>query len=257
MTAALTDWLPFVAGLAVLALATVGVAAWAGVGLGWLPVRSLLRAGVQLTAVALLLAGVLANPWTVVAFVALMLSTASWTSAGRLRALHHGRRTAAAGVLAGATVAVGSVLVLSPVTGLVPHGVRYVIAVAGILVGNAMTAATLSGRSFLRAARVRAAEVEGWLAMGATPSQAHAAIGRESVRESLLPTLDQTRATGLVTLPGAFVGALFGGASPADAARFQLVVLAGIALTAVVTAVVVTRLAGRSPLLVPVEPSAG
>ncbi|TIC83039.1 ABC transporter permease [Nocardioides sp. GY 10127] len=236
----------FVLGLAVLALVTVGVAAWAGVGLGWLPVRALVRAAVQLTAVALLLAGVLATPWTVVAFVALMLATASWTSAGRLRSLHRGRRTAVVGVLVGASVSVGTVLLLGETLGLVPSGVRYVVAVAGILVGNAMTAATLSGRGFLRSARVRAGEVEGWLALGATPSQAHAAIGREAARESLLPTLDQTRATGLVTLPGAFVGALFGGASPADAARFQLVVLAGIALTGVVTAVVVTRLAGRS-----------
>ena len=67
------------------------------------------------------------------------------------------------------------------------------------------------------------------------------------MRESLIPTLDQTKSTGLVTLPGAFVGALFGGASPAVAAQFQLVVLAGIALTMTVTAIVVTRVAGRTP----------
>ena len=83
--------------------------------------------------------------------------------------------------------------------------------------------------------------------MGATPSQAHEEIGREAVRESLLPNLDQTRSTGLVTLPGAFVGALFGGASPAQAAQFQLVVLAGIALTMMLTGIVVTQLAGRTP----------
>ena len=53
-----------------------------------------------------------------------------------------------------------------------------------------------------------------------------------------------------MTLPGAFVGALFGGASPIVAAQFQLVVLAGIALTMLTTAVVVTRLASRSPYVV-------
>ena len=94
-------------------------------------------------------------------------------------------------------------------------------------------------------------EVEAWLALGAIPSRAYEEIGREAVRESLLPTLDQTKSTGLVTLPGAFVGALFGGASPVEAAQFQLVVLAGIALTMTVTGIVVTRLAGRSPYLVP------
>lgn len=113
-----------------------------------------------------------------------------------------------------------------------------------------MSAATLSGRNFLRGSRARREEVEGWLSLGATPARAHGEIGREAARESLLPTLDQTRSTGLVTLPGAFVGALFGGASPVVAARFQLTVLAGIALAMVVTAVVVTRLAARTPYVV-------
>ena len=70
------------------------------------------------------------------------------------------------------------------------------------------------------------------------------------MRESLLPTLDQTKSTGLVTLPGAFVGALFGGASPVVAAQFQLVVLAGVALAMTLTGVVVTRMAGRTPYIV-------
>ena len=124
------------------------------------------------------------------------------------------------------------------------------VATGGIIIGNAMSAATLSGRNFLRSARARASEVEAWLSLGATPSAAHREIGREAVRESLIPTLDQSKSTGLVTLPGAFVGALFGGASPADAAKFQLVVLAGIALAMTVTAIVVTTIAGRSPYVV-------
>ena len=130
---------------------------------------------------------------------------------------------------------------------------RYVVAVGGIIIGNSMSAASLSGRNFLRAARTRRDEIEGWLALGATPHQAHLEIGRESVREALLPTLDQTKSTGLVTLPGAFVGALFGGASPAVAAQFQLVVLAGVTLAMLVTGIVVTRMAGRSPYLPLVE----
>jgi putative ABC transport system permease protein len=51
------------------------------------------------------------------------------------------------------------------------------------------------------------------------------------------------------------VGALFGGASPVVAAQFQLVVLAGIALTMLSTAVVVTRLASRSPYVVVAQES--
>lgn len=45
------------------------------------------------------------------------------------------------------------------------------------------------------------------------------------------------------------MGALFGGASPAVAAQFQLVVLAGIAMAMTLTGVVVTRTVGRSPFI--------
>jgi putative ABC transport system permease protein len=236
----------FAARLLLVALLTVGLGWWYRTGLRWLPVQALVRAALQLSVVALLLRGVLAVPWTTVAFVALMLTTASLTSSGRIRELWHGRRAALVGVLAGSAVSIGLVCGL----GLVPLEARYVVAVAGILVGNTMSAATLAGRNFLRSARAHAPEIEAWLSLGATPARAHREIGREAVRESLIPNLDQTRATGLVTLPGAFVGALFGGASPAEAARFQLVVLAGIALAMTITAVLVTTIAGRSPYVV-------
>lgn len=237
------SYVAFGAGLLAVALTTVGLARVFRIDLGWLPLTAIARAAVQLAVVALLIRGILEVPWTVLLFVVLMVSTASWTAAGRLREVWHGRRVAAAGVVSGAAVSLLVVLGLR----LVELDARYVVATAGILIGNAMTAATLSGRNFARDARRRREEVEGWLSLGATPAQAHDEIGREAAREAMLPTLDQTRATGLVTLPGAFVGALFGGASPVVAAQFQLVVLAGIALTMVVTGVVVTRLAGRTP----------
>lgn len=243
------DYLWFAAGLLVLSGLTVGLGFWARVGLGLFPLWAILRAIVQLTAVALLLRGILAVPWTVAVFVVLMLSTASWTAMRRLDGLWHGRRTGVAGVLSGALITLVIVFTLR----LVDLEVRYLVAVGGIIIGNSMTAATLAGRNFLRGARAQRSEIEAWLSLGATPSQAHQEIGREAVRESLLPSLDQTKSTGLVTLPGAFVGALFGGASPAAAAQFQLVVLAGIALTMMITGIVVTRLAGRSPYVVTID----
>jgi putative ABC transport system permease protein len=219
------------------------ISGWAGLRLGWSPVVALARAGLQLGVVALLLRGILAVPWTVLGFLVLMLSTASWTSAGRLSQLRHGRLIATVAVVAGAGVSLAAVFAVQ----LVALDARQVVAVAGIVIGNAMTAATLAGRTFSRQVLARRDEVEAWLALGATPRVAHADVARESARESLLPTLDQTRATGLVTLPGAFVGALFGGASPAVAAQFQLVVLAAIMLAMTVTSLVVTRLAATEP----------
>ena len=236
----------FVARLLVLTGLVVGLAAAGGIGLRWFPLWAVARAIAQLAVIALLLRGILAAPWTVVAFLALMLTTASWTAAARLRELRHGRRIAVVGVVSGAAVTLVLVFALR----LVDLDVRYLVAVAGIVIGNSMSAATLAGRNFLRGALARRDEVEAWLSLGATPPQAHRDLGREAARESLIPTLDQTKSTGLVTLPGAFVGALFGGASPLEAAKFQLVVLAGLALAMTITALVVTRLAGRTTYVV-------
>lgn len=239
-------------GLLVITLTTLVLARVARIPLGWLPLTAMLRAVVQLAAIALILRGVLAAPWTVALFVVLMLSTASWTAGGRIAGIPRGRVVAVIGVLAGASLTLVLVFALR----LVDLEARYVVAVAGIIVGNAMSAATLSGRNFVRGARARRDEIEAWFSLGATPARAYEDIGREAAHEALLPTLDQTRSTGLVTLPGAFVGALFGGASPLVAAQFQLVVLAGIALTMLTTSIVVTRLAGRSPyvFIAPVDP---
>jgi putative ABC transport system permease protein len=242
----IASYVGFGAGLLTLTGLTVALARWARVGLGWFPMVVVVRASVQLSVVALLLKGILAVPWTVAAFVLLMATTASWTSARRISELWHGRRIAVTGVLSGAVVALVVIFGLQ----LVDVDVRNLVAVAGIVIGNSMSAATLSGRNFRRTSRARRDEVEAWLSLGATPTQAHEEIGHEAVRESLLPTLDQTKSTGLVTLPGAFVGALFGGASPVEAAQFQLVVLAGVALAMTLTGVVVTRLAGHTPYVV-------
>jgi putative ABC transport system permease protein len=236
----------FGAGLLALTALTVLAARLGRIGLGWFPLVVVVRAAVQLSIVALLLKGILSFPSTVVAFIVLMLTTASLTSARRTAELWHGRRIAVAGVLSGALSALVVIFALQ----LVDLDVRNLVAVAGIVIGNAMSAATLAGRNFRRASRARRDEVEAWLSLGATPTQAHEEIGHESVRESLLPTLDQTKSTGLVTLPGAFVGALFGGASPVVAAQFQLVVLAGVALAMVLTGIVVTRMAGHTPYVV-------
>jgi UDP-glucose/iron transport system permease protein len=237
----------FGAGLLTMTGLTVALGRWARIGLGWFPMVVVVRAAVQLSVVALLLKGILAVPETVAAFVLLMMTTASWTSARRISGLWHGRRIAVTGVLSGAAAALVVIFGLR----LVDVDVRDLVAVAGIVIGNSMSAATLSGRNFRRTSLAKRDEVEAWLSLGATSAQAHEEIGHEAVRESLLPTLDQTKSTGLVTLPGAFVGALFGGASPIEAAQFQLVVLAGVALAMTVTGVVVTRMAGHTPYVVP------
>ena len=210
-----------------------------------------LRAAVQLAVVAAALRGVFAAPLTAIALVAVMFTVATWTSARRLRA-HRGAYAAV--VLAcgcGAAVAIGIVVGL-PV---LDRNLRTLVAVSGIVIGGCMTAATLTGRRLADSLVRRRDEVEGWLAIGATPRQAVRDLGRAAVFDALVPALDQTRTVGLVTLPGAFVGALIGGASAVGAARFQLTVLVALLCAEALTGVTLAYLLG-APEVLPREPEA-
>lgn len=241
-----TEIVPFLLGIAVLVAAAMIILRLAEAGLGWMPVVAVVRAVVQLALVAVLLQGALNAWWSVAAFIALMLTTASVTSLLRARDMPRGPIGAVIGVVVGALVTIALIVGL----GMVDREFERVIAIAGIVTGNSMTIATLSMRRFASNLRTGVGEVEAWLSLGARPRQAMARLRQDSIREALLPGLDQTKNTGLVTLPGAFVGALFGGASPVEAAQFQLVVLASLVLAGSITAVLATRIAagaGRLP----------
>jgi putative ABC transport system permease protein len=208
------------------------------------------RGGVQLLVVGLVLGAVFRAPLAVLPVLGVMAAAATATVAPRLAdlpAVGRWRRPAAVAVavISGALVT-GTVVFAS---GALAFGVRNLVALGGITLGGAMTASTLAGRRFLAELRSRRPEVEGKLALGATMRQATADLVTVAVGEALVPALDQTRTTGLVTFPGAFVGALFGGASPLAAARFQLVVLVGLLAAESVAAVVLLRLLASVPYL--------
>ncbi len=179
------------------------------------------RAALQLALVGLLLAGVLRAPLGTAAFLLVMLTVACATTTRRLAAFGRPWRQVLLASLVGAAPPVVAVLAV----GALPFTSRYVLALTGIVLGGTMTVSTLAGRRLHDAMVRRRDEVEAWLSLGASSRQAVAGLTRVAVTEALLPSLDQTRTVGLVTLPGAFVGALAGGASPAAAARFQLLVL--------------------------------
>jgi putative ABC transport system permease protein len=207
------------------------------------------RAVLQLSIVALALRGVFAAPVAVIAVIAVMFSVATWTAGRRLQAHAHALRSVVIACFAGAAVAIGVIVGLPTLT----RDVRTLVAVSGIVLGGTMTAATLTGRRLRDGLTLRRDEVEGWLAVGATPRQAVRPIARDAVFEALVPALDQTRTVGLVTLPGAFVGALLGGVSAAQAAKFQIVVLIGLLCAEAITATVLAWLLG-APAILPSTP---
>ena len=145
---------------------------------------------------------------------------------------------AAAAITSGA--AATAVIVFA--TGALSLSARTAVPFVAQLIGGAMTATTLAGQRFVDDVAAGWLEVEGWLAIGATPAQAVADMGRRAAGRALVPAIDQTRSVGLVVLPGAYVGLLLGGASPLEAGRVQLLVLVGLLCAETVAVVVATRL---------------
>ena len=231
------EFLATVLGVAVLVAITTVVLSAFRVPHRWAPALAILRGAVQLALISVVLTGVISNPvWVGVALL-VMFGVAVATATRRVGP------TIAHGVMMASGMAAGILVTLTVVfaTGAIEFSARYVLAIGGIVIGNAMTIATLAGRRFSEATRDRWDEVEGWMALGATPRQSTIDIARAAVYSALIPSTDQTKTTGLVTLPGAFVGAIFGGVSPLEAGRFQIVVLAAIMAAGAITAVVVVN----------------
>ena len=202
------------------------------------------RAALQLAAVSLVITAIVGSLWATGAFVLLMCAVAAGTSGRRITG---GRYGWWAGVpIATASLTVVAALLLA---GLVPLRGIAIIPIAGILTGGAMTATSLAGRRFNDDLRARGGEVEAALALGLLPRDARLLVCRPAASQALIPALDQTRTVGLVTLPGAFVGVLLGGASPLTAGITQLFVLVGL-LAVEATAIVLTiELMARGRLL--------
>ncbi|CAN5155934.1 ABC transporter permease [soil metagenome] len=204
------------------------------------------RAGIQLTLVALVVAWVFMHPEGAVLYLALMLGAASFTS---IRRVGCGRRYAPAIVGAIALGALGAVVPVLAL-GALDFSAETIVPFTAQIIGGTMMATSLTGSRMRDDVAAGWGEVEGWLALGATPRQAVGFLSRRAVAHALVPALDQTRNAGLVTLPGAFVGLLLGGASPAEAAQVQLLVLVGLlaaeSIAAVCTAYLLAPWLGSS-----------
>lgn len=206
-----------------------------------------LRALLQLALVGLLIGLALRSIPGAIAFVILMLTVATFTSTRRIF-----RAAPVPGLLGRCALAVGvpsaTVLALILLPAVVPRNPASLLPMGGIIVGGAMTSTTLAGRRLLAEYASRYGEYEAGLSIGLQPPAAFKLVAGPVAGDALLPALDQTRTVGLVTLPGAFVGMVLGGASPQAAAALQLVVLLGLLAAEAMAILAITELLARSRL---------
>jgi putative ABC transport system permease protein len=234
--------------VALVALLAIALSAHrvSGYGLERPSLVAAVRAVAQLGVAAVLITAVIENVWLSALLVLAMFSMGVVTTT---------RRVEAPAAWAPAALAMASgilpVLVVVLATRTIPLAGIALIPVAGIIVGNAMTAHTLVGRRAFAALREEHAQYEALLSLGLLPAQAISEIIHRRAPEALLPGLDQVKTTGVVTLPGAFIGVMLGGGSPVQAATAQVLVLFGIMAAQTVTVGVAERLIAARRLLTP------
>ena len=122
---------------------------------------------------------------------------------------------------------------------------RAIVPLAGVMVGNSMTATVVASRRIVAEARDHRDLIEAKLALGLSSAQAFAPHLREALRTALVPQIETTKTVGLIALPGSMTGLILAGVDPVDAVRVQVaimyLVLGSVGTTTSVMALGLTR----------------
>lgn len=211
---------------------------------GWLMVRwsgsaqelvwATLRMVVQLLGMGYLLIILFGQDrhWITALVVLFMLVV---SAAIAIRMIREDRLSAFKEALLAIGVGGGSVFVLV-VFGVLEGGqgfsARFVVPLAGMIFANAMTAVTLCAERF-----------ESERAAGRGSREARNAAWQIS----LIPQINSFLAVGLVSLPGMMTGQIIAGASPLDAVRYQILVMAMVLGSTGISVAIFLARAARGP----------
>lgn len=222
--------------------AAIALSSWQRLGLTWNLAMATGRTILQLLAVGYFLAVVFAwrNPWAVLVVIGVMSAIAAVVARNRIsKKLSRLMPLVWASLLTSTaiTLVYTTLTVLRPETWYEP---RYLIPLAGIVLGNAMNAASITGERLVSAFHNNRVEIETHLSLGATPTQAIQGYRREAIKAGLIPTLNSMMVVGIVTLPGIITGQLLSGINPLSAALYQMLIMFMLAFSTLLTAVLVT-----------------
>ncbi|XP_016543115.1 protein ALUMINUM SENSITIVE 3 isoform X5 [Capsicum annuum] len=211
-----------VAALAVVFMA-VGLSYIQKLGLEGEMIYSVFRAFLQLSIIGFVLQFIFSQKnagWIILAYL-FMVTIAGYTAGQRAKHVPRGKYIAGVSILAGTAVTMFLLVILN----VFPFTPRYIIPVAGMMVGNAMTVTGVTMKKLRDDIKIQMSLVETALALGATPRQATLQQVKRSLVIALSPVLDNAKTVGLISLPGAMTGLIMGGSSPLEAIQLQIVVM--------------------------------
>ena len=228
-----------------LVLVAIGVSWWAGLRLERDLLTAAVRAAAQLALLGVVLAAMIAPGQPIALswlWVAVMIVFAGWTVQRRVRQVPRLWLLSIGAFGASAIVTLGVLFGF----GVFPVSGTTVVPLAGMMIGNSMTATVLVARRVTTEFKDKRLEIEARLALGQPSSEAARPYLRESLRTALIPQIETTKAVGIVFLPGMMTGLLLAGVDPLDAVQAQVVimylVLGSVAVTTSVIALGLRRM---------------
>jgi len=223
MNATQIGWAGLVGSFALVAIA-IGLSLWQRLQLSRSIMWASARAAVQLLLVGFALRLVLdsnASVWWAWLWVVVMIGFAGFTIGSRAKEVP--------GIFLLGTISMLTVVVvsLSVIFGfhVFPIEGRTIVPLAGMMIGNSMTASVLVGRRIVGELSEKRDEVEARLALGQSWQDASRPYVRSALRTALVPQIESTKAVGLVFLPGAMTGLVLAGVDAVDAVTVQLAIM--------------------------------
>jgi putative ABC transport system permease protein len=135
----------------------------------------------------------------------------------------------------------------SLVIGLEPwYDPRYLIPLAGMVIGNSMTGASLAAERLAAEFRERREEIETALCLGSSVKLAAEPAVSSAFRAALIPSVNAMAAMGLVFLPGMMTGQILSGTEPLIAVKYQIAIMCVITGSVALTTFMILRFGYRS-----------
>ncbi len=206
-----------------------------------------LRTYLQLLALGLVLGWVfrLRQPLLVLAIIGVMTAVAAQTVVRRAPDAPRGSY-----VRAWAAMGLPALVITFAVTGLIVrvepwYLPRYVIPIAGMVIGNSMNGVALALERTFADMDARENEILALTALGASPWEAARESVRTALRAGMIPSINTLSTVGIVFIPGMMAGQVLAGADPLVAAPYQIVVMLMVATADVLGSTLVVLLTFR------------
>ncbi len=105
---------------------------------------------------------------------------------------------------------------------------RYIIPIAGMLIGNCLGSAIIGIRAFYSSLARDEERYKYSLMSGASQNEALFPFISNALKEAFNPFIANTASIGLIWLPGMMTGQILGGNSPETAIKYQIIIIIGI-----------------------------